>query len=352
MNPLNKFLSRYARHIFFGIFFSGRRAFNPPLDLSGWRERGGDFESTGIPMKTPGKLEPGPNECYLSNLPKSPPPALMKEFTEDLSNFPKIFLGLSAADFILYAAFAGALWLFFCVVRRKHWLHRKVIPKFAARKDVRREVALSALTCVIYSAVVLLTLLAVQRGWTRLYFDLDAFGWWWFAASLVITIFLHDAYFYWTHRLMHLRALYPIMHRAHHRSTNPTPWAAYAFDPLEAFLHAGIFPLVVFLYPIHPAAFILFMMVQVGFNVFGHSGFEIFPHWFLKSWLGKFFNTPTNHTMHHQHFSCNYGLYFNIWDRLMGTNHQDYEARFHEVTLPPGESRKACEESKTRSDRR
>lgn len=31
----------------------------------------------------------------------------------------------------------------------------------------------------------------------------------------------------------------------------------------------------------------------------------------------------------------NYGLYFNVWDRLMGTNHPDYEARFREVTTRP-----------------
>ena len=178
-----------------------------------------------------------------------------------------------------------------------------------------------------------MTILAFRRGWTRLYLDIHDFGWWWFAASIVLTIFLHDAYFYWTHRLMHRRSLFPIMHRAHHRSTNPTPWAAYAFDPLEALVQAGILPLAAFLYPIHPLAFLVFMGVQLGFNVMGHAGIEIFPHWFLDSRLGKFLNTPTNHAMHHQYFRGNYGLYFNFWDRLMGTNHKDYEARFREVTL-------------------
>ena len=43
-------------------------------------------------------------------------------------------------------------------------------------------------------------------------------------------------------------------------------------------------------------------------------------------------NTPTNHIMHHEKMRGNYGLYFNIWDRLMGTNHRDYETRFREVT--------------------
>ena len=137
---------------------------------------------------------------------------------------------------------------------------------------------------------------------------------------------------------MHRPRLYPILHRAHHRSTNPTPWAAYAFDPLEAFVQAGIIPLVLFLYPIHPLAFFIFMSWQITFNVLGHTGFEIFPRWFLDSWLGKFMNTPTNHVMHHQYFTSNFGLYFNLWDRLMKTNHDNYETRFREVTSHPKHS--------------
>lgn len=36
--------------------------------------------------------------------------------------------------------------------------------------------------------------------------------------------------------------------------------------------------------------------------------------------------------MHHKYFNCNYGLYFNIWDRIMGTNHENYFDTFREVT--------------------
>ena len=55
----------------------------------------------------------------------------------------------------------------------------------------------------------------------------------------------------------------------------------------------------------------------------------------MNSWLRRILNTPTNHIMHHEKLRGNYGLYFNIWDRLMGTNHEDYEKRFHEVTSRP-----------------
>jgi len=74
------------------------------------------------------------------------------------------------------------------VIRRRHWLRRKVVSGFAPWKDVRREIVLSALTSVIYSAMVFLTSLAIRRGWTHVYFDLHEFGRWWFAASIVITV--------------------------------------------------------------------------------------------------------------------------------------------------------------------
>jgi sterol desaturase/sphingolipid hydroxylase (fatty acid hydroxylase superfamily) len=172
----------------------------------------------------------------------------------------------------------------------------------------------------------------IRAGWTQMYFKLGKHSMGWFVASVALTIVLHDAYFYWTHRLMHHPRLFRLFHRTHHLSTNPTPWAAYAFAPLEAVVQAGIFPLAVLLVPLHPLAFFAFMIWQLSFNVAGHAGFEFHPRWLIDSWLGKILNTPTNHVMHHEHFRGNYGLYFNVWDRLMGTNHERYEERFREVT--------------------
>ncbi len=188
------------------------------------------------------------------------------------------------------------------------------------------------MTLTIYGLVGTATLWASWRGWTQLYLDLHAHSAAWFWSSVALTIVLHDAYFYWTHRLMHHPRLFPWFHRGHHLSMNPSPWATYAFDPFEAVVQAGIFPLAVCLYPMHPVAFLLFMVWQITFNVIGHTGYEIWPRWLMDSWLGKLTNTPTNHVMHHQFFKGNYGLYFNVWDRLMGTNHERYEEQFREVT--------------------
>jgi sterol desaturase/sphingolipid hydroxylase (fatty acid hydroxylase superfamily) len=66
--------------------------------------------------------------------------------------------------------------------------------------------------------------------------------------------------------------------------------------------------------------------------VLGHCGYEIFPHWFLQSRAGAILNSATHHGLHHEKSRGNFSLYFNVWDRLMGTNHVEYVARFEQVT--------------------
>jgi lathosterol oxidase len=64
--------------------------------------------------------------------------------------------------------------------------------------------------------------------------------------SLALMLLLHDAWFYWTHRLMHHPKIFRHVHLVHHRSINPSPWAAYSFHPIEAVIEAGIYLLIVF----------------------------------------------------------------------------------------------------------
>lgn len=247
----------------------------------------------------------------------------------------QMLFGIAMENWLRYAMFAGIAWLLAYMIFKKRWWRRKIIQREPAAADVRRELKWSLLTALIYGLVGATTILIGKTyGW-QVYRKIDSHGWAWFVASIGIALVVHDTWFYWTHRLMHHRRLFKLFHRVHHESTNPSPWAAYSFAPLEAAMQACIFPLLVFTVPMHLLAFFAFMVVQISFNVLGHTGYEYFPSWLMKSWLGKFINTPTNHVQHHEKMRGNYGLYFNVWDRLMKTNHKDYEARFHEVTTRP-----------------
>jgi len=244
----------------------------------------------------------------------------------------QMFFGIAVENWLRYALVAAVAWVLAYVIFKKRWWRRKIIQREPAAADVRREMKWSVLTAFVYGFVGVATILIGKTyGW-QMYRKIDSHGWTWFVLSIGIAIVVHDTWFYWTHRLMHHRPLFKLFHRVHHESTNPSPWAAYSFAPLEAFMQACIFPLLVFTVPMHPLAFFAFMIWQIVFNVLGHTGYEYFPSWLMKTWLGKILNTPTNHIQHHEKMRGNYGLYFNYWDRLMGTNHKDYEARFQEVT--------------------
>lgn len=243
-------------------------------------------------------------------------------------------LGSTLGELFWYVLLASAVWVAFYVLLRARLRHRRVGPRDPAAGQVRREVLHSLRSIGIFGVVTVALVFAVMSGWTRMYANVGDYGWGWLVASVGVMVLMHDAYFYFTHRLMHHRWLYRRVHRTHHLSTSPTPWAAYAFSPAEALVQAGIGPIIVFAIPTHPAAFSAFMLWQITFNVFGHCGYEIFPRWFLRSPAGRVLNSVTHHAQHHEKFQANYGLYFNVWDRLLGTNHPDYEARFDRATGP------------------
>ena len=58
-------------------------------------------------------------------------------------------------------------------------------------------------------------------------------------ASMGALDYLHDAWFYWTHRLLHARLLYKHVHSVHHRClfSSAHPLAGMRMDPCYACLH-------------------------------------------------------------------------------------------------------------------
>lgn len=250
----------------------------------------------------------------------------------DDPGFFRMLAGTTASVAVRYLLVAGLAWLLGYGVFRNRWIRRKIIERFPAASDIRRELLYSALSMFIFGVVGALTFTTARAGWTQVYWDLDAHGSLWFLGTIATAILLHDTYFYWTHRMMHHPRLFRWFHRVHHESTNPSPWASYSFAPLEALVQALIFPLVAVLIPIHPFAMGLFTLWQIIFIVAGHTGYEFNPRGLMQSRWRFLLNTPTNHVMHHEKMRGNFGLYFNFWDRLMGTDHPGYEDRFREVT--------------------
>ena len=157
-------------------------------------------------------------------------------------------------------------------------------------------------------------------GWTRIYTDVAAWPLWYLPVSILLFLFAHDTWFYWTHRLMHRPRWFRVAHAVHHQSRPPTAWAAMAFHPVEALTGAVVIPLLVFVIPVHVAALGIVLSVMTVMGVTNHMGWEIFPRFMWTGTLGQWLITASHHQRHHERYGCNYGLYFRFWDRVCGTD--------------------------------
>jgi lathosterol oxidase len=202
---------------------------------------------------------------------------------------------------------------------------RRLHAEPASREQKQREFFYSMLTCLVFGANGLFIFFGMQGGWVKVYEDINLYGLLYLPFSLIAMVVAHDAYFYWTHRMIHHRLLFPWVHRIHHKSVHPTAWAAYAFAPAEAFINGLFVPLWVYFVPTYSWIAFVFLAHMILRNAMGHSGFELFP---LRMPGSKYFGFVTNvfhHDLHHcKDGTHHFGLYFTWWDRWMGTEYEEY----------------------------
>lgn len=242
---------------------------------------------------------------------------------------PAVLAGVLFISFIVsvirYLSWSSALYWLFYVKNRTAWAARKLQAAWPGRRQVAQEIRWSIGSCAVYAVMTVVLFYAAVKGWTRLYLNFSDYGWPWFLGSFVVMLLLHDAYFYWTHRLSHKsRWLFRRVHRIHHQVTNPTPFADIMFHPVDALIHAGFVPLFLFTLPLHPFAFGLFLTFVTVINALGHIGYEVIPEGWRTNPVLRHVSRAAAHNAHHALVHGNYGLYFTIWDRLLGSSQTEW----------------------------
>ena len=237
--------------------------------------------------------------------------------------------------FLRYSIIAGLAFVVFYILYSGKFSRIKIQKGFPKVNDYTREVLFSLVSMGIIALSIFVVRSPSIKPYTRFYSSVSDHGVAYLIFSIFLALLIHDTYFYWTHRLMHHPRLFKWFHLIHHRSTNPSPWAAYSFHPLEAVVEAGAIWAIVFTIPIHTTALATFGFIMITYNVYGHLGYEIYPKWLINSRIGRWLNTSTNHNMHHKYFNDNYGLYFRFWDELMHTTHPKYEETVREIVSTP-----------------
>ncbi|MBV8251410.1 MAG: sterol desaturase family protein [Chitinophaga sp.] len=237
-------------------------------------------------------------------------------------------LSFSAARYFLIAGIPFAV---FYIAFPSRMNRMKIQQRLASKKDFLREIWYSMQSTLVFTLISVAILATPLRRYTLVYDHISDFPLWYLGATVFIGLIIHDTYFYWMHRLLHHDKLFKLTHLVHHRSTNPSPWTSYSFHLLEAIAEGLILVILSCVMPMHPLAILLFTIAAFIINVYGHLGYELMPRSFRHSWLFEVLNSSVYHNVHHSKFKGNYGLYFRIWDRVMGTEHPDYVKEYDKI---------------------
>ena len=260
---------------------------------------------------------------------------LARLWESQLAELAGIYVFIFQYDLVRYLIGAGGVYLLVNLLLARHLKDRKIRPTSPDGKQMRREFFTSVRTAAIFALSGLTIFSLREADLIELYMDPAAHGWGYFAFSLAGLIILHDAWFYWTHRLIHHPKLFRRLHRTHHKSHNPSPWTAYSFDMGEAAINAIYLPLVLLMMPASSLAVFLFLAHMIIRNAMGHSGYELFPSNRDGRPIFDWMTTVTHHDLHHAQAGWNYGLYFTWWDRMMETEHPLYHEKFAEAVRKP-----------------
>lgn len=203
--------------------------------------------------------------------------------------FCKIFLGIQA---LYLLAAGGAYWVVWHKGRATYATRR--LPAGPGQAQPWNELRWSTWSIVIFAAVLTLTWQATGAGWGRGYGDIRRYGTGYLVASIPLLGLLHRGYYKCAHRAMHHRWLFRYVHKLHHGFTNPTPFAAYAFHPLEAVVEVAWCVPAAFVLPLHPLAVAIYIAVVTTVNVISHLGYE-----FHGPGIARCVLSSAPHSMHH-----------------------------------------------------
>jgi sterol desaturase/sphingolipid hydroxylase (fatty acid hydroxylase superfamily) len=221
---------------------------------------------------------------------------------------------------------------------------RKIQPKGFKWKTFRNEGFFAAINLVASGF-----LIGAPMAWLSsngyIAVDKGPVDWWRIAIEYALYFFLFDTWFYWLHRWMHNEPFYTYIHKLHHFSTSPNLLTTLSVNPVESLINGGFVPLFLvamsFIHPVHESAMGLITPTNIVMGLYVHSGYELFPRWWNKSWASKWFITATFHDQHHKYFTANFGGYTTIWDRLCGTMRPKFEADFDKLKSR-GDSKEAA----------
>ncbi len=255
---------------------------------------------------------------------------LEKDYTY-WGNFVYLFIVFGAITFLRYL-FLSKLYIISVYDKVKAINLNRILSDLSSSEQRNKEIMWSGISSILFGIIGVIMIIVWQMGYTQLYTDIHQYPLWYIPLSILGSLFIHETYYYWLHRWLHLPSVYRLIHKTHHDSISTSVWTSFSFHPIESLLQAIIIPVIVLLIPLHIFVLIFLLVLMTLSAIINHAGVEIFPsganhHWFWRHLIGA-----THHDQHHRKFVYNYGLYFTFWDKIMKTETEDYDEYFNQKT--------------------
>jgi lathosterol oxidase len=245
-------------------------------------------------------------------------------------NFHNIFINVYIIESIKMTVVL-ILFLFFFMVLKKWTAKNKIQKEAVIKNKIKVFESINTLkTLAVFAIGGCLTTWGVHYGYFTFYYYHDEYSIYYSIATFFFLVIIQDAYFYWTHRLLHTKFFFKHFHYVHHKSVTPRVLTSYNFSILEAFILYGVGPLYMIFLPVNILTLQIFLLYTIIKDAQAHSGVEMFPKWWVNSPLDVL-TTTTHHDLHHQKSNSNYGLHSTFWDRIMKTENKDYKKEFNKV---------------------
>ncbi|MCA6073657.1 sterol desaturase family protein [Fulvivirga sedimenti] len=222
-------------------------------------------------------------------------------------------------------------WAYEKIFRKPSNDARKLVKSGLNKAQTRKEIGWAIISALIFTVFTMLLIIGRQHGIFLIYIDINEYPLWWIPAGIVLILLLHEAYYYWLHRWMHLPGVYRLVHKTHHESVQTSVYTAFSFHPIESLLQAIYLPLVLTFIPVNLFVLIGLLVLMTISATVNHAGIEVFPSGAIGQWMGKWLVGSTHHHVHHTKFRYNFGLYFTFWDKLMKTENQGFQDEFNSI---------------------
>lgn len=234
----------------------------------------------------------------------------------------------SLIRFIFFLGFLAALTL---------WENRLVWRPWRMTRKQRwiNHLALAGLSVVlirlVFPALAVLTAINIQGQELGLLATVD----WPVPIKVILTVVMLDFIIYLQHRVLHYVPLFWRFHQVHHCDTELDVTTGIRFHPVELLFSMLIKILGVVFIGGHPLGVLCFEILLNFGALFTHTNAKM--PMVIETPLRWLIVTPAMHRVHHSDLdherNSNFGFFFSMWDRLLGTYRPYPQMGYPKMTL-------------------